>query len=207
MEPYGLVYVDVETTGLRTDYDRIVSISGLMCDSPRNRVFNELVNPGVQIPDGAKRIHGISDDDVSKCDSFKAVGERFFQWVFDNAGPDPVLAAYNGHNYDFEIMWHEARRWKCALPPFTRMRGYDPLRAARVVLRQLPSKRQADVYNHLFGAPPEKQHTSLGDVEAMQRIVRHDVFAHTIEEHTKKLNFTTSSAPCDAPARTQSTRG
>lgn len=209
--PQNLVFVDVETTGLRTDYDRIVSISGLVRGVPENRLFSSMVNPNVPIPDDAARIHGIRDADVAECDTFKAVGERFFQWVYDNVGAEPVLAAYNGHSYDFEIMWHEASRWRCAMPPFTVVRGYDPLRAARVVLRHLPSKRQADVYKHLYGVAPEKQHDSMGDVLAMERIVRHDVFASTFDTHTKVLSFTqagvTKTRPCASQARAPPSRG
>ena len=206
MEAKQLVYMDVETTGLRTEYDRIVSISGLIVSEPQNIVFNALVNPTVPIPDEASRVHGLCDADVAQCENFKQVGERFFKWVYEHAGKHPVLAAYNGLGYDFQILWHEAKRWKCTLPPFESVRGYDPLRAARVVLRLLPSKRQAEVYRHLFGEPPDKQHTSLGDVLAMERIVRHDVFANTFEDHTKPLRFT-SSQPSAAPARAQASRG
>jgi DNA polymerase-3 subunit epsilon len=208
--PQDLVYFDTETTGLRTDYDRIVSLSGLIQKGGKRFTFNALVNPRVPIPDEATRVHSITDDRVARADTFRHVGERFFAWVYEHAGDEPVLAAYNGHRYDFEILYYELLRWKCVLPRFKSLRGYDPLKAARVLLKHLPSKKQCEVYRHLYGTEPADQHDSMGDVLAMERIVGHTVFASSIKEHTKHLTAFEfklhERPPCAQRARARATR-
>ena len=57
-----LVCLDLETTGVRVDHDRIVQMAAASI-FPDGRVttWSSLVNPEQSIPPGATAIHGISD--------------------------------------------------------------------------------------------------------------------------------------------------
>ncbi|MGA1862404.1 3'-5' exonuclease [Deferribacter thermophilus] len=60
---------DIESTGVNPfDGDRIVEIGAVKIKKgfaiDRKNKFHILVNPGIPIPDKAKNIHGITDDDV-----------------------------------------------------------------------------------------------------------------------------------------------
>ncbi len=67
---------DCETTGTDVNVDRIVSFAfeewgpeGLV------REWKSLVNPGIPIPAGASKVHGIYDEDMLKCQACKKVIE------------------------------------------------------------------------------------------------------------------------------------
>ena len=189
------VICDVESTGLIVEKDRIVSLSASYTLGNNRVEFNELVNPGVNIPADATRIHGITNNDVKDKDNFAAVGERFFRWVYTHAGYEPILCAYNGLGYDFRIIFNELKRHQVKMPPFGALYSYDPLRQARNILADLPSKRQAAVFEHLFGCAPTAQHTSMGDVIALERIVEHVKFASTSVSYIKPLPLLTPRVP------------
>jgi len=183
-----VVFLDTEATGLSVEKDRIVSISALYINDRAERfIFNELVNPTIPIPKESTAIHGINDDHVKPHSTFSVVGKAFFQWMFDTVGPNPIVCAYNGLGYDFSIIYYELKRHKVAMPAFVSVRGYDPVKQARVVLKELPSKRQAAVFEHLYGKAPSAQHTSMGDVYALQSIVAHDKFASSAKDYFQPL--------------------
>ena len=94
--------VDVETTGLSPDRDRIVAVSVLTLDfdeaarSERieGQTFDALVNPGVPIPKEASRVHGISDADVAGEETFDDIAGRLRDFI----GTRPLV----GHNVQFD---------------------------------------------------------------------------------------------------------
>ncbi|MBM3192489.1 MAG: DNA polymerase III subunit epsilon, partial [Chlamydiae bacterium] len=56
------IYYDTETTGVKSDKDRIVEIAAY--DPYEEKTFVSLVNPGIPIPLEASQIHHITDDMV-----------------------------------------------------------------------------------------------------------------------------------------------
>jgi DNA polymerase III epsilon subunit-like protein len=100
--------LDVETTGLNPRMDRIVSIAALRVDfelfaSPGGYeavTFKARVNPGISIPPGASRIHGIRDRDVVDEERFDGVGRKLLDFV----GDLPVIA----HNCEFDARFVDA---------------------------------------------------------------------------------------------------
>ena len=60
-----LVFIDLETTGLNVEDDRIVEIGlvKLMPDGSRHRQV-ERVDPGRDIPEASRKVHGIRTEDV-----------------------------------------------------------------------------------------------------------------------------------------------
>ncbi|MDQ6432462.1 3'-5' exonuclease [Mesorhizobium sp. LHD-90] len=102
------VVLDVETTGLNPRVDRIVSIAALRVDfhlyaSPTGCeavTFKARVNPGISIPPGASRIHGIRDRDVIGEERFDGIGKQLLDFV----GDLPIIA----HNCEFDARFVDA---------------------------------------------------------------------------------------------------
>ncbi|MCE5256742.1 MAG: 3'-5' exonuclease, partial [Spirochaetaceae bacterium] len=75
-ESRDYIALDVETTGLDAVHDRIVEIGlvrfGFDKDGAllQKEEWSSLVNPGMQIPDSATSIHGITDLEVSAAPIF-----------------------------------------------------------------------------------------------------------------------------------------
>ena len=99
---------DTETTGINVDEDRVVQLGaayyqrGQRVGPPRAM----LVNPGVPIPEGASRVHGITDEHVANQPDWKVVGARFAEHLAggpQNEGP-PLLCGYNAVSYDTPLV-------------------------------------------------------------------------------------------------------
>ena len=71
-----LVFFDLETTGTNINTDRIVEICYLKVYPNGNEEAKTLrINPEMHIPEASTAIHGIHDEDVADCPTFKEVAK------------------------------------------------------------------------------------------------------------------------------------
>lgn len=90
------VIFDLETTGMSAVKDRIVEIAAVRVDIDGDRTrFHSLVNPRMKIPFYARKVHGISDEDVADAPTFSEVGIQFL----DFAAGSTLVA----HNARFDL--------------------------------------------------------------------------------------------------------
>lgn len=110
-----LVFFDLETTGLNIGTARVVEISYHKV-YPDGRAEDEclrvkptqlLMGQEVQmhIPEDASAIHGIKDEDVKDCPTFKELAPRLVE-VFR----DSDIAGYNSNHYDVPLLAEEFLR-------------------------------------------------------------------------------------------------
>lgn len=101
-----LVVLDVETTGVHPQIDRIVQI-GLVKIYPKKdpTEWKTLVNPGMPIPPEATEVHGITDEDVSNAPPFKEIAE-----VLGSGFRDCDIGGFNAVRFDVFILKEEFRR-------------------------------------------------------------------------------------------------
>ena len=95
-----IVFIDLETTGLSPSYDRIVELSVLKVhpDGPvEERTVR--VNPGMPIPAGATRVHGITDEDVADQLAFHGYAKNLIVFL---DGCD--LAGFNAIRFDLPVL-------------------------------------------------------------------------------------------------------
>jgi DNA polymerase-3 subunit epsilon len=129
-KPPFVVAFDTETTGVDVENDRIVTaFVGLF--NTELGVFAEswdwLIDPGVEIPEGAARVHGISTEHArlwgdEPAESIYALNQRLD--IFQRQGlPFVVMNA----RYDFTLLDRETRRWWPGLRPFHPALVLDPL--------------------------------------------------------------------------------
>jgi len=123
------VYYDTETTGIKSDKDRIVEIAAF--DPTQNRTFCELVNPGIPIPPEASNVHHITDDMIENSPTFKEVGQAFI----DFCGPGAVLIAHNNDGFDKHFIKKECDRHELILPDWPQV---DSLKWSRKYRSDLP---------------------------------------------------------------------
>ena len=108
-----LVILDLETTGLNVDTDRIVEL-GAVKIRPRpgdTTAFCRRFNPGIPISPDATAIHGITDADVANEKPFRDLAPVLFESL-----TDVDLAGYNLKRFDVKILAAEFLRaglpWK-----------------------------------------------------------------------------------------------
>ena len=174
METEGACYVvvDIESTGLSAQRDRVVSVAA----SCRGLVFSQFVNPGMPIPKAATKVHGITNAAVRSSPKWNEVATLLWEWFEDQrraCGATVVtLVAHNG-SFDARFLAAEMARLHAQPRVRVQFELIDTLKVCRARLRVLTKFRQADVYRHLFGEEAKDQHSAEGDVLALTRICQH----------------------------------
>lgn len=98
-----IVFFDLETTGLNVAQDRIVEIGILKVHvdgKEESKTFK--VNPEMPIPKESSDIHGITDEDVKDCPTFKEVGKTLAKFM---EGCD--IAGFNSNKFDVPLLAEE----------------------------------------------------------------------------------------------------
>ena len=91
-----IVFFDLETTGTNINSDRIVEICYLKVYPNGNEETKTMrINPEMHIPAEASAVHGIYDEDVADCPTFKEVARGIAN---DIEGCD--LAGFNSNRFD-----------------------------------------------------------------------------------------------------------
>jgi DNA polymerase-3 subunit epsilon len=101
-----IVFFDLETTGTDNVKDRIVELAfvKILPDGKRDK-FVKRINPGIPIPTEVTAIHGISDEDVKNCPTFKLIAHQLYDWM---KGCD--LGGYNSSKFDLPLLAEEFLR-------------------------------------------------------------------------------------------------
>lgn len=101
-----LVFFDLETTGINIVTDRIIEISYVKVHpNGKEESKTRRINPEMHIPEESTAIHGITDDDVKDCPTFKAVAKSLAAQI---EGCD--LAGYNSNRFDIPLLAEEFLR-------------------------------------------------------------------------------------------------
>ncbi len=168
-----IALIDVETTGRDASVDRVVEV-GIVLGKAGAVVarWNWLVHPGQPIPEEARTVHGIGDEDVKDAPRFEAVA-REIAAALEGAIP----AAYNAP-FDRAFLVNEfARAGQGATgdgprPPALRrdVEWVDPLVWARELQREERSKALGEVAARL-GVALENAHRASDDAEAALRVL------------------------------------
>jgi DNA polymerase-3 subunit epsilon len=180
-----IALIDLETTGRDASVDRVVEI-GVVVGKGGEVVarHNWLVHPGQPIPEEARAVHGISDDDVKDAPRFEAIAGEVADRL---AGCIP--GAYNAP-FDRAFLVNEFARagYKPegdgpACPALRRdVEWVDPLVWARELQREERSKALGEVAARL-GVALENAHRASDDAEAALRVL----YALAADERVPRL--------------------
>lgn len=157
--------LDTETTGVDPAKDRIIEFAITQVDDGLGVIDSicRRVNPGIPIPPGATKVHGIRDEHVRDLPDFSRYAGRLQRLL----GKDAVIIAYNGVRFDVPLLHYELQRYgEAGLSPETPI--IDPLCIYR---RQVPHTLTGALY-HYCQAMHWGAHGALADVNAMLRVLR-----------------------------------
>ena len=100
---HPLVVLDLETTGIWVEKDRIIEIGLVKCLAGGAReTFVRRVNPGIPIPPIVTQITGISDADVADKPSFGDLAREVLTFVGDSD-----FAGFNVERFDLPLLERE----------------------------------------------------------------------------------------------------
>lgn len=162
---------DLETTGVDVEVDRIVTASAVAANPPEKSAIptNWLLNPGIDIPEEASAVHGITTEKAiaEGADSATAVAEIAANLI-DAWEADVPVVAFNAA-YDLTLLDREMRRHGIG-----RLIVAGPVIDPSVIDRALDSYRKgkrslAAVCAH-YGVTQTGAHSSEGDALATARL-------------------------------------
>ena len=177
-----IALVDVETTGRDASVDRVIEV-GIAVGRGGEIIarYNWLINPGVPIPDEAKAIHGISNEDVKDAPRFGTIMHEIaaalsgcvpaaYNAAFDRAfivnefNRAAATAGTEGGAEGGDTAKTNAHGNNC--PALRRdVDWFDPLVWAREIQREEKSKALGEVAARL-GVKLENAHRAKDDAEA-----------------------------------------
>ncbi len=180
------VVIDLETTGLSTRKDRIVSIAAI--DVHTGNTFHSCVNPAVPVSRSAAAVHRLTGAMLRTKPTWDVVGPAFWKWlsgVYEEPGMRVCLVGHNAAQFDIPMLTNELLRLRFAgsdkTPSSLEAYVVDTLAIAHQVFPMLQSKSQAAVYRHLFRRDAPKQHDAMGDAQALLRIIMTPLMRSAIE--------------------------
>jgi DNA polymerase III epsilon subunit family exonuclease len=160
------VALDVETTGLNAEREKIVEIAlvrfffdreGALSEEDR---FSSLINPGVAIPAQASRIHGITEADVANAPLFAGLAQK----IFDVCVGRVVV----GHNVLFDIGFLE-REFERVGIEIDVQECADTFGMAKLAFPSMPSYNLGKLAFSI-GLQSDAQHRALGDALTCMRL-------------------------------------
>lgn len=152
-----IVFFDLETTGTDNVKDRIVELAfiKLMPDGKQDKYVKRL-NPGMPIPPEVTLIHGISDEDVKDCPTFKQIAHNLYDWI---RGCD--LGGYNSSKFDLPVLAEEFLRAGINVD-FTERHMVD----VQQIFFKMEARTLSAAYSFYCGKQLENAHSAEADIAA-----------------------------------------
>jgi DNA polymerase III subunit epsilon len=169
--------IDTETTGVDPFTDRIVSVAAVtvLPDGSTDGVWSTIIDPGVDIPDGATAVHGITTADaqangVDPRVALDELGALLWRHMADHEGRAAVVM-FNAR-FDWPLILAEAARHQVEFPCFAPI--LDPYLLDRICDRYRPGKRQLTMVADHYGVElaAEDAHGAVADARAAGRVLR-----------------------------------
>ncbi len=120
------IVMDTETTGFDPKTgDRMVEIGcvELMNHMPTGRTYHQYINPKRDMPEGAFKVHGLSEDFLRDYPVFEEVADAFLDFIGD--------AKLVIHNANFDVPFLNAELGWCNRPQILMDQAIDTLIIAR----------------------------------------------------------------------------
>lgn len=175
----NLAVFDLETTGIDVETSRIVSATVAVIDrtgAVLERV-DWLLDPGVDIPEQAQAVHGISTANAVQNGRVAAEGvAEIVATIREHLGRGLPLVAFNAP-YDLTLLNRESVRY--GVPPLVSPSPVvDPLVIDKAVDRYRKGKRTLSVTSAHYGVSLDDAHDSGADAIAAGRVAQAISRAH-----------------------------
>lgn len=161
-----LVLLDLETTGIWVEKDRIIEIALIKLSPSGGRMdYHKKVNPGIPIPKIVTELTGISNQDVKDAPSFRVLSKEILEFIGKSD-----LAGFNIERFDLPLL--EREFYDAGLKFDWKSRKiYDAQKVFHLnEKRDLSAAYKFYCDKELVGA-----HTALADTEAAYEILKQQV--------------------------------
>ena len=158
-----LVFFDLETTGTNINSDRIVEICYLKVYPNGNEESKTIrINPEMHIPEEASAVHGIYDEDVADCPTFKLMAKKIAE---DIEGCD--LAGFNSNRFDIPLLAEEFLRHGIDIDLSNRK-----MVDVQVIFHKMEQRTLSAAYQFYCGKELEGAHGAQADTMATYEVLK-----------------------------------
>ena len=169
-----LCVFDLETTGTQVTKDRIVQIAIIkLLPNGEQKEYNQLINPGISIPEEITAIHGITNDRVKNCSVFRDKAKEIAEFIGDSD-----LAGYNSNKFDIPVLAEEFLRAEYEFDLSNR-RFID----VQNIFHKMEQRTLAAAYQFYCNKKIENAHDAMFDTRATL-----DVFIAQMERYNDLKN-------------------
>lgn len=176
-----LAMLDVETTGLDPERDRILEVGvAIIAGGVVRESRSWLVQPGIPVPEASRAVHGITDEELASAPLFEHIADEILEMVGDR-----IPAAYNAR-FDRGFLHAAMRRTERMVgadeerPPFLRDRlvWIDPLVWVRHLISieympagELGKARGLSKVAEFLDVPATTAHRAAEDAETASKVL------------------------------------
>ncbi|WP_321519128.1 exonuclease domain-containing protein [uncultured Bacteroides sp.] len=158
-----IVFFDLETTGTNINSDRIVEICYLKVHPNGNEESKTLrINPEMHIPEESSKIHGIYDEDIANCPTFKEVAKNIAR---DIEGAD--LAGFNSNRFDIPVLAEEFLRAGVDID-MSKRKFID----VQVIFHKMEQRTLSAAYKFYCEKDLDDAHTAEADTRATYEVLK-----------------------------------
>ncbi|WP_101689768.1 3'-5' exonuclease [Dysgonomonas massiliensis] len=158
-----IIFFDLETTGTDTVRDRIVEISYLkVYPNGKEESKTKRLNPEMPIPAGASAIHGIYDEDVKDCPTFKQIAKSLATQM---EGCD--LAGFNSSRFDIPLLAEEFLRAGIDID-FSKRKMID----VQIIFHKKEQRTLEAAYKFYCDKTLENAHSAEADTRATYEVLK-----------------------------------
>lgn len=157
------MFFDIESTGLNVATDRIVEISAVKVQvNGDTEIKTRRINPTIPISPESYAIHGISQDDVKDCPTFKEIAKSLAKWM---TGCD--IAGYNSTKFDIPLLAEEFLRAGVDFD-FRKRKLVD----VQVIFHKMEQRTLSAAYKFYCNKNLENAHSAQADTLATYEILQ-----------------------------------
>ncbi|MDH6342516.1 DNA polymerase-3 subunit epsilon [Parabacteroides sp. PFB2-12] len=158
-----LVFFDLETTGINIVKDRIVEISYVkVFPNGKEEGKTYRINPGMPIPPESTVFHGITDEDVKDCPTFKEIARKLASEI---EGCD--LAGFNSNRFDIPLLAEEFLRAEVDID-FRKRKFID----VQTIFHKMEQRTLSAAYKFYCDKELENAHTAEADTKATYEVLK-----------------------------------
>jgi DNA polymerase-3 subunit epsilon len=164
-----LVFFDLESTGADRNKDQIIEFCFLsfLPDGSQDQ-FDQYVKPAIKISEAAIAVHGITEQVVSHCHSFKDYADSILQRV-----SDCDLVGFGILQFDVPLLFNELHR--CGYTwDYTRCNIID---ACNIYKRHTP-RDLTSAFAHYCNGKFEDAHSAYADTLATKEVFLEQIVKH-----------------------------
>jgi DNA polymerase-3 subunit epsilon len=189
--PKNLAFVDIETTGGSSQYDRIIEIGIVRVENEKVvQTYQTLLNPDQHVSPFIENLTGISSRDLENAPTFYEKKDEILSLLSDT-----IFVAHNVR-FDYGFLKSEFKRH---LTPFS-MKNFCTVKLSRALYPSY-QHHNLDALIERFGFSVENRHRALDDAQILwdfyqhaqksfASVIFHDAVSQVLKRPSRPINIT-----------------